>query len=190
MSENPSHSRGKVPLDRFLNDFKSSLSDQELRDRYALTARGFVALIKTLHARKILTQADFEHRRKMAAQRDHEKESQFLSGLFMCPHCNHPHPQQFDVCPACGLEVYADVSPDAGDVITTTGSHFFVEDENQPDLPLEADIALDEQSADHFPPTELLAVEEESEAPQPSEISEPKKNKAGRLRSLLSYIRK
>ncbi|MGB6066346.1 MAG: hypothetical protein WBG50_16205 [Desulfomonilaceae bacterium] len=95
---------GKVPLNNFLADFRSILTDHELRQKYELTARGFVSLIKALLARNLITTDDLAKRREMAVQRDLAKESEFLSGLYICRHCSHPSPHPFKKCPACGAD--------------------------------------------------------------------------------------
>lgn len=121
---------GKVPLQKFLKDFRSPLSDSELRTMYGLSARGFVSLIKALLARGTITQEDLVRRKELAVQRDLAKEHEFLAHLFICPHCGHPHPNPFDRCPACGADTSQasqpiDVSPDP---LTSSGRHFYVEE--------------------------------------------------------------
>ncbi len=95
---------GKVPLNNFLADFRSTLTDHELRQKYGLTARGFVSLIKALLAQNLITADDLARRREVAVQRDLARESKFLSGLFICGHCSHPSPHPFKKCPACGAD--------------------------------------------------------------------------------------
>lgn len=121
--------QGKVPLQQFLKDFRSPFSDNELKTKYGLSARGFVSLIKALLARGTITQDDLVRRRQIAVQRDLEKEHEFLAHLFICPNCGHPHPTPFDRCPACGAD--ASESPQSADVshdpLTATGRHFYVD---------------------------------------------------------------
>lgn len=104
MTDQSEGKKGKIPLKRFLNDFRSPLTDAELRHRYQLTARNFVNLIKALLEQNLIGPEDLAWRREITVQRDRAKESEFLSGLYICPHCSHPHPSPFDVCPACGGE--------------------------------------------------------------------------------------
>ncbi len=122
--------QGKVPLQRFLKDFRSPLSDGELRTKYGLSARGFVSLIKALLARGTINQEDLIRRKENAVRRDLAKEHEFLAQLYICPHCGHPHPTPYDRCPACG----ADTSDAFGtadallDPLTSSGRHFYVEE--------------------------------------------------------------
>jgi hypothetical protein len=95
---------GKVPLKPFLADFRSTLTDHELREKYELSAVGFVSLIKALLAQNLITTGDLAKRREMAVQRDLAKQSKFLSGLSICPNCSHPSPHPFEKCPACGAD--------------------------------------------------------------------------------------
>ncbi len=100
-----------------------------MKDKYRVSASGLVALIKKLMAHGRITSADLETRKQKAVQRDLAKEAQFLSGLFICPACGHPHPQQFDRCPACGASVEEFSHGDgAMDSITTSGGHIYVEE--------------------------------------------------------------
>jgi hypothetical protein len=123
----------KISIKEFVHDFKNAVPDQALKDKYRLSAKGFVALVKKLLEKGILVQGDLTRRKEVAAQRDLAKEAQFLQGLYICPQCGHPHPVPFEECPACGAKV-ADFKP-AQDVLdnlslTTSGSHIYLEDES------------------------------------------------------------
>lgn len=171
--------KSKIPLTGFLADFNSSMPDKELRDKYGLSARSFVSLIKALLAKKLITPEDLAWRKQMAVQRDLAKESNFLSGLYICPHCNHPHPIPFEICPACGGKV-ADASSSQESpvpIITPSGGHFII-DENSAiqELgpvadypPTEPMIALEDQERAGGEPIETL--EEETQAPAPEKAS-------------------
>jgi hypothetical protein len=104
MTDQSDQKRGRVPLKSFLCDFRSPLTDAELREKYSLSVRNFVSLIKALLERNLVTPQDLARRNEMTVQRDLAKESEFLSGLYICPHCSHPHPSPFRTCPACGRE--------------------------------------------------------------------------------------
>jgi hypothetical protein len=143
MPEEPYLGRGTVPLKEFLLDFRSNLTDHELRERYELSARGFVSLIRALLAKNIITPDDLSMRKEIAERRDLAKQSEFLKGLYICPQCSHPHPTAFARCPACGADpqesemddIYgshlfeAFDSNESYDPITTSGDHFYVEDD-------------------------------------------------------------
>lgn len=142
--------QGRVPLQEFLKDFRSPLSDSELRAKYALSARGFVSLIKALFAREKITQEDLVKRKETAVQRDLEKEHEFLAQLYICPNCGHPHPTPFSSCPACG----ADTSEAFGtadltlDPLTSTGDHFYVDESELDSEPEEGLSAGNTEPAD------------------------------------------
>jgi hypothetical protein len=104
MAENNQDQRLKIPLKRFLADFRSQLDDRELMQRYGLSARSFVNLITTLMKKGLLTKSDLDQRKEVAVQRDLARETQFLSSLYICPNCSHPSPSPFDKCPACGAD--------------------------------------------------------------------------------------
>ena len=104
MTDQSDQKRGRVPLKSFLADFRSPLTDAELKEKYSLNARNFVSLIKALLDQNLVTPQDLIRRNEMTVQRDLAKESEFLSGLYICPHCSHPHPSPFRTCPACGGE--------------------------------------------------------------------------------------
>jgi hypothetical protein len=130
MPDQTQDSRGKVPLKPFLADFRSSLPDHELRQKYELSAAGFVSLIKALLAQNLITTDDLAKRREIAVQRDLAKQSKFLSGLSICQHCNHPSPVPFEKCPACGAEASEPrpQEPSTG-ILSTSGDHVYVGDE-------------------------------------------------------------
>ncbi len=104
MTDPTQDSPGKVPLKPFLADFRSTLTDHELREKYELSAVGFVSLIKALLAQNLINTGDLAKRRELAVQRDLAKQSKFLSGLSICPNCSHPSPHPFEKCPACGAD--------------------------------------------------------------------------------------
>jgi len=175
MADTPPETRGKIPLNRFLNDFRSNVPDHDLREKYSLSARGFVNLMKTLLARNIVTPDDLAKRREVAVQRDLAKESQFLSGLFICPNCSHPHPERFEQCPACGLKM-ADVIPqrESRDPLTTSGSHFYVDDD------------IEELEESEASPEAELAPAKDDEEKAPKE----KSSSLGQIRAFLSKFKK
>jgi hypothetical protein len=213
MSDKTEPPRGKVPLNQFLADFRSKLTDHELREKYELSAKAFISLIKALLAKTIITPADLEKRKVMAVQRDLAKESEFLSGLYICPNCSHPHPQPFERCPACGAKP-GDYMPqqEVLDPLSTSGAHFYVDDnrtervqkretkgpdtpgsrkpggrrpeEKDDDYPPTEEIRLESVSEDDFPPTEEIPIDE------PKPRVEEKKSATDQLRSLLSKIKK
>ncbi len=92
MAENNQDQRQKIPLKRFLADFRSPLDDRELMQRYGLSARSFVTLVTTLMKKNLLDKRDLDKRKEIAVQRDLARESQFLSSLYICPNCSHPSP--------------------------------------------------------------------------------------------------
>jgi hypothetical protein len=77
------------------------MSDHGLREKYNLTAVSYVRLMQVLLEREVITEKDLEIRREAAVQKDLERQSKFISGLFLCPACSHPSPTRFEVCPAC-----------------------------------------------------------------------------------------
>lgn len=127
MAENNQDQRQKIPLKRFLADFRSTLDDRELMQRYGLSARSFVNLITTLMKKSLLTKSDLDQRKEVAVQRDLARETQFLSSLYICPNCSHPSPSPFDRCPACGSELNsATQQEEAYPPITTSEGHAYV----------------------------------------------------------------
>lgn len=145
--------RRTIPLKKFLADYRSLLDDRELMEKYGLSARSFVNLIKALMQKNLITSRDLAKRRELAVQRDLVRESQFLSSLYICPNCSHPSPNPFDVCPACGTDTRA--HPAAGSMsggIETVGNNVYMpptqvlEATENPDCEeVEATISEDDQ---------------------------------------------
>ncbi len=129
MADSTQETRAKIPLKGFLADYKSGLPDRAVMQKYGLSARSLISLIKTLVEKKVLDANDLARRKQMTEQVELVKEQQFLKGLFICPHCGHPHPQQFDICPACGAHPADYHQPEQiVEDVTTTGGHFYVDD--------------------------------------------------------------
>ncbi|MBI5250770.1 MAG: hypothetical protein HY912_14865 [Desulfomonile tiedjei] len=211
MADNIEQNRGKVPLKDFLADFRSHFTDHELREKYELSAKAFVSLIKALLAKSVITAADLEKRKVMAVQRDLAKESEFLSGLFICPNCSHPHPKPFERCPACGADP-ADFMPrqEILDPLSASGAHFYVDDDtdttdrtrdrksNESYFPPTEELRLPEEYDKDYPPTEEIRPEEVEEDYPPTEElrveqdppAKHKKSAADQLRSLIARIKK
>jgi hypothetical protein len=141
MAEKNQQKRAKIHLKQFLADYKAGVPDREIMHSFGLSARSLVSLIKTLIDKKVLTAGDLTRRKHMTEEQEQVKETQFLKSLFICPNCGHPHPQKFDLCPACGAspDDYTNEpgaagagqeSEEAGSVddVTTDGGYFYVED--------------------------------------------------------------
>ncbi len=125
MAENNQDPRLKIPLKRFLADFRSPLDDRELMQRYGLSARSFVNLVTTLMKKNLLDKSDLDKRKEVSVQRDLARETQFLSSLYICPHCSHPSPTPFNRCPACGSEPNTQ-QEEVYPPITTSEGHAYV----------------------------------------------------------------
>lgn len=184
MPDQEQQKTGKIPLTSFLTDFRSSLTDADLREKYGLSARAFVSLIRALLAKGLIAAGDLARRKELAVRRDLEKESEFLSGLYICPSCNHPHPSPFERCPACGAEP-GDTSAarDLLDpVVSTTGTHFLVDDHEDAEDADDQEVVLDDSS------------QEETKADDSSEALDRQENGIGSplksVRSLISKLKK
>jgi len=136
MTEHFDQKKGKVPLKNFLADFRSPLTDAELRQKYDLSARSFVSLIKALLSQEMVTAQDLAWRKEMTVQRDLAKESEFLAGLYICPHCSHPHPKPFAVCPACGVDTGDAFAEQEllSSILASSGDVNLEKDEKVPDI--------------------------------------------------------
>jgi hypothetical protein len=161
MAEQTQEKRAKIPLTRFLADYKSGVPDREVMQTYGLSARNLISLIKTLMEKGILSPEDLTKRKQMTEQIELVKEKQFLKGLFICPKCGHPHPQQFEVCPACEAKLDDYVAPErVVQDVTTTGGHFYVDDtttiEEQPENPEDSTEPIRRDDSNLEAPTELL----------------------------------
>jgi hypothetical protein len=201
MTDPTQDSPGKVPLKPFLADFRSTLTDHELREKYGLSAVGFVSLIKALLAQKLITAEDLAKRREMAVQRDMAKQSKFLSGLTICPNCSHPSPHPFDKCPACGAEASAPASQEESvDSVPTSGDYAYVGADGE-----DVEVELVEEG-DEMPLEEGLRSEQEKgSSPKKSTrenagagqgagkdkaADKPKASALGEIRSIFSKFKK
>jgi len=185
------------------------MTDQELKEKYSLSAHAFVSLIKALLARKVISHVDLLRRREMAVQRDLARETQFLAGLYICPNCSHPHPEPFETCPACGANphdfppaesVIDSLSTSSGhiDSLTTSGGHIYVEEvENTSDKEEiqeveEVEEVRDEESRRETEKGDYAAGPQKGKKEE-VDSRDAKKKKASpfkSIRSLFSKIRK
>ena len=150
MAENTQDDRRKIPLKKFLSDFRSPLEDRELMQRYGLSARSFVNLVTALMKKNLITKRDLDKRKEIAVQRDLAKESQFLSSLYICRNCSHPSPSPFEKCPACGADASAPGEEEGYPPITTSEGHAYIP----------RTVAIDE--------VEVEEIIEETSDPEPS----------------------
>ncbi len=151
MAENNQDPRLKIPLKRFLADFRSPLDDRELMQRYGLSARSFVNLITTLMKKGLLTKSDLDQRKEVAVQRDIARETQFLSSLYICPNCSHPSPSPFEKCPACGADSkLASREEEVNPTVTTSEGHAYVQPTNMLDE-VEVEEITETDSNNHEP---------------------------------------
>jgi hypothetical protein len=177
----------KIPLNTFLIDFRSSMSDKDLRAKYGLSARSFVNLIKVLLARDLVSASDLATRKQMGVQRDLAKETEFLSGLYICPQCSHPHPKPFERCPACGAQPHECLTDhDVAGPSTSSTGEFYI-DESEPYAEYEA--------APDIPPTEPLIsiqgprLDSSADAPATAGKQKKKKKDADEKTSPLNSVR-
>jgi len=187
MDDHTEKPRRKVPIREFLADFRSSRTDRELREKYNLSARGFVSLIKALLQQNIISSVDLAKRREMSVKRDLARESEFLAGLFICRNCSHPSPHPFERCPACGAEAPPASDHEIPGVITPTHNHIFVEESpgsvtQETEVLSEADIE-EEKPAEGSPRSVARAGKRREE-------DQEKSSAMGSLRSFFSKLKK
>jgi hypothetical protein len=201
MTDPTQDSPGKVPLKPFLADFRSTLTDHELREKYELSAVGFVSLIKALLAQKLITTDDLAKRREIAVQRDLAKQTKFLSGLTICPHCSHPSPHPFEKCPACGADAPVHVSQEESEEnVPTSGDYAYVGADGE-----DVEVELIEED-DEKPSREASRSEQKKGSPSKKSTREngsagraagadkaadkPKASALGEIRSIFSKFKK
>jgi len=189
MADSKEPKRGKIPIREFLADFRSRMTDRELREKYDLSARNFVSLIKALVESRMVSQQDLSIRRQMSVQRDLAKESEFLSQLFICPFCSHPSPHSFETCPACGGKISTStefMGPfDAG---RAAGGHFAEESEDS--VTQEVEIIEEEEATVEREASQPEEPPREESGSKPEEAEPGRKYSLSTLRSLLSKLKK
>jgi hypothetical protein len=201
MTDPTQDSPGKVPLKPFLADFRSTSTDHELREKYGLSAVGFVSLIKALLAQKLINTEDLAKRREMAVQRDLAKQSKFLSGLTICPNCSHPSPHPFKKCPACGADAPGPASQEELlDNVPTSGDYAYVGADGE-DVEVELVEEVDEELSEEA----LRSEQKKGSSPKKSSrenagagrgvgkdkaAGKPKTSALGEIRSIFSKLKK
>lgn len=172
MPEDPSPKKDRIPIKSFLADFGTGLSDQELMDKYELSARSFIKLIQALLEKEVISEAELDRRRQQAVERDLKRESEFIAGLYICPSCGHPHPTPFEECPACG----ASAEPtDTFDELSTT------------EISREV-AAFERQNVNPPQPDPQPTLEDSEKEPVSEEPEAPEKDHGSRLGALKSFL--
>ncbi|MBM3303355.1 MAG: zinc ribbon domain-containing protein [Deltaproteobacteria bacterium] len=184
MTDQIEQKTAKVPLKSFLADLRSPLTDAELIQKYDLSARSFLSLIKALLTQNLITAQDLAWRKEMAVQRDLAKESEFLAGLYICPHCSHPHPKPFAICPACGGDTGDSFAEQEllSSILSSSGNHVLNREEARPDV---AETQLLDSSELPVPGREPPRAEEED-----LEDLKTKPSTLDSFRSIISKLKK
>ncbi len=95
----------KVDIDAFVLDFCSGVKDRDLLEKYDISAKEMVKIVKQLINEGSLTKEQYFERTRKIEEMETKQEREFLKSLYQCPVCGHLHPTPFIRCPACGAEV-------------------------------------------------------------------------------------
>jgi len=189
MADSKESRRGKIPIREFLADFRSPMTDRELREKYNLSARNFVSLIKALVESRMVSQQDLSVRRQMAVERDLAKESEFLSQPYICPFCSHASPHAFEICPACGGRIEASAHP-MGPSIPRTATDWLLEEESSNSVTQEVEIIEEEDTTEGHEASQQEQPPASQSEPKPEDDERGKKYSLSSLRSLFSKLKK
>lgn len=88
----------KIDAREALKDIRNGLSDEELMEKYSLSAQGLQSLFRKLVESGLLTQYELDDRNPFHSRT-------VVLDLFRCPSCGMPQFEKFDVCPQCGVIV-------------------------------------------------------------------------------------
>ena len=94
-----------LDIQEFVKDYCLPLSDRDLINKYQISAKELIPLIRKLVIDGFITKEHHQERTRKMKQREAVQEKSFLKSLYHCPLCNHIHPTPFEVCPACGTSI-------------------------------------------------------------------------------------
>jgi hypothetical protein len=86
----------KITAREVLRDIRSGLSDQDLMEKYTLSAQGLQSVFHKLVNAGVITQPELDDRVPIT-------ERTVDLGLFICPACGNIQGTEFAVCPRCGF---------------------------------------------------------------------------------------
>lgn len=95
----------KLDIDAFVQDFCAGVKDRDLLQKYDMTAKEMIKVVKRLINEGSLTKEQYFARTRKIEEREAQQEREFLKSLYQCPVCGHLHPTPFIRCPACGADV-------------------------------------------------------------------------------------
>ncbi|MGO9571738.1 MAG: hypothetical protein ACLP5H_29785 [Desulfomonilaceae bacterium] len=87
----------KITAREVLRDVRYGLSDQDLMEKYTLSAQGLQSVFHKLVNAGVITQAELDDRVPIS-------ERTVDLGLFICPACGNIQGKEFTTCPRCGFE--------------------------------------------------------------------------------------
>jgi hypothetical protein len=86
----------KITAREILRDVRSGLSDQDLMEKYTLSAQGLQSVFHKLVTAGVITQAELDDRVPIT-------ERTVDLGLYICPACGNIQGKEFVICPRCGF---------------------------------------------------------------------------------------
>ena len=86
----------KITAREVLRDIRSGLSDQDLMEKYTLSAQGLQSVFHKLVNAGVITQPELDDRVPIT-------ERTVDLGLFICPACGNIQGTEFATCPRCGF---------------------------------------------------------------------------------------
>ena len=86
----------KITAREVLRDIRSGLSDQDLMEKYTLSAQGLQSVFHKLVNAGVITQPELDDRVPIT-------ERTVDIGLFICPACGNIQGTEFATCPRCGF---------------------------------------------------------------------------------------
>ncbi len=105
-----------IRVKEFLEDFRSGLTDDELMEKYRLTAVGLEKFYQMLMERDILDPTDFErYRGEDDIYEDLADSDAARSARVLCPSCLVTHEDIFERCPNCGANMREFLADDLWD---------------------------------------------------------------------------
>jgi hypothetical protein len=88
----------KIDAREALKDIRQGMTDEELMEKYSLSAQGLQSLFHKLVEAGLITQYELDDRAPFGTRT-------VALDIFRCPSCGMPQFEKFDVCPQCGVIV-------------------------------------------------------------------------------------
>jgi hypothetical protein len=95
----------KIKAREIVADIRSGIEEVQLQQKYGLSHESVDQVLSKLCGAGLLTETEIHEWRKSCKRIELPRHVGSDSGVWRCPSCNSPQPEEMDECPICGVVV-------------------------------------------------------------------------------------